>query len=123
MPLRILHLEDNDADSELAGAVLTSAGFDCEILRVETGLQFRHALAERRFDLILSDFTLPTFDGLTGLREARQRVPQTPFVFFSGTLGEARAVEALRKGAADFVVKRDRERLPTAIREALAHAR
>jgi two-component system cell cycle sensor histidine kinase/response regulator CckA len=122
MRLKFLHLEDSEADSELVVETLAGAGFDCELIRVETSLQFRNALLERRFDVILSDFTLPTFDGLTGLKEARRLAPYTPFVFFSGTLGEARAVQALRMGAADFVVKDDLVRLPLAVREALTNA-
>lgn len=84
---------------------------------------FTAAAVERRHDLILADYVLPTFDGLNALAIAREHCPETPFVFVSGTLGEDIAVEALKNGATDYVTKQRLDRLPTVIVRALAEAR
>src|SRR5690606_7633284 len=87
-PLRILHLEDNATDGELVRALLEEEGIACSILRVETRDEFDTALRRERFDLIISDFTLPSFDGLSALALARTECPDTAFIFVSGTIGE-----------------------------------
>ncbi len=92
----------------------------CEIRHVATAAEYRTALASSRFDLILSDYTVPGFDGLSALALARERLPETPFVFLSGTIGEERAVEALKRGATDYVIKDRPTRLVPAIRQAMA---
>ncbi len=117
--MRILHLEDSRNDAELTAAVIHGAWPDCEIRRVERRDEFAAALAEGGFDVILSDYTLPDFDGLWALDLARARDPARPFIFLSGTIGEERAVEALRHGATDYVIKDRPTRLVPAIRQAL----
>jgi diguanylate cyclase (GGDEF)-like protein len=82
----------------------------------------RRALRDRLPDFILSDFTLPQFDGFTALSIAREAAPDVPFLFLSGTLGEERAIEALRRGAVDYVLKSNPKRLVPAVRRALAEA-
>src|SRR6266568_2028949 len=120
--VRILHLEDNPTDSELVGLALREAGLSWDVVRVETRESFVAALEKGGFDLIVSDYRLPTFDGLEALRETRTRRPELAFVFFTATLGEERAVEALKAGATDFVAKGNRERLPPALQRAVAEA-
>ncbi len=120
--VRILHLEDNPTDSELVGLALREAGLSWDIVRVETRESFVAALEKGGFDLIVSDYRLPTFDGLEALRETRTRRPELAFVFFTATLGEERAVEALKAGATDFVAKGNRERLAPALQRAVAEA-
>jgi PAS domain S-box-containing protein len=104
-PLRVLHLEDNVLDAELIRKNLADAGIPCVFTRVETREDFETALNKGAFDLILTDQTLPSFDGLTALSIATETCPDIPFIFVSGTLGEDRAIEALKRGAMDYVVK------------------
>lgn len=120
LPLRrVLHLEDNASDAELIRLVLLEEWPDCRIERVGTQPEFLAALRTFNPDLILSDFTLPGFGGLAALALARQHQPTTPFIFLSGTIGEDNAVEALRQGATDYVIKDHPARLGPAIRRAL----
>ena len=118
--LRILYVEDSLNDRELVARALKSDGLACEIHCVQARREFEAALAAGGFDLIISDFTLPAFDGLAALRAARVVHPEIPFVFFSGTIGEERAVESLKSGATDYVLKDHIGRLGPAIRRALA---
>ncbi|HYD82736.1 MAG TPA: response regulator, partial [Opitutus sp.] len=120
--MRILHLEDSPPDAELVAARLTSDFPDCRIKHAANREQFEHALGGGDFDLILSDYTLQNFDGLTALDIARSRCPSKPFIFLSGTIGEERAIEALRRGATDYVIKDRPSRLISAIRGAIARA-
>ncbi|MDE3035045.1 MAG: response regulator, partial [Nitrospirota bacterium] len=94
-PLRLLHIEDNPLDCELIQRLLTANGFVCETVRVDTQDAMLAALQESRFDLIFCDYTMPTFDGRTALAIARERCPEIPFIFVSGTIGEDHAVESL----------------------------
>lgn len=123
MPLRILLLEDNPTDAEFVPAVLEADGLACEITRAETRAEFEAALAQGAFDLIISDFALPSFDGLTALALVRERRPDMPFILVSGTLGEEQAVESLKSGATDYVLKGRLERLGAAVRRAVREAR
>ena len=91
-------LEDNAADTELIQATLDAEGVQAKLSRVEAEVDFIGALKDERFDLILADYTLPSFDGLSALRIAQQRAPDIPFIFVSGTLGEDIAIEALQDG-------------------------
>lgn len=118
--LRLLHLEDNLMDAELVRHQLADQWPDCAIKRVDNREDFLAALQSDEFDLILSDFSLSAFNGLEALDLARQHGSATPFVFLSGTIGEDNAVEALRRGAADYVIKDRPVRLIPAIRNALA---
>ena len=120
---RILHLEDNATDAELIQATLEGEGVQVELTRVEAEDDFVGALKRGRFDLILADYTLPTFDGLSALRIAQQHAPDVPFVFVSGTLGEDIAIEALKTGATDYVLKTRLARLGPAVNRALHEAR
>ena len=118
-PLTILHVEDNASDAELIRVLLEEEWPGCRIDRVQTREEFVSALARGQFNLILSDFSLPHFDGLSALALARQRSMATPFIFISGTIGEDNAVEALRRGATDYVIKDRPARLIPAIHRAL----
>ena len=120
--LSILHLEDNANDALLIEAMLERHGISCQIERVETREDFVAALERGSFDLILSDFSLPSFNGLTGLELAREMRPDIPFLFVSGTLGEDVAIQALKSGATDYVLKERLGRLAPAVRRAVADA-
>ena len=120
--LRILHLEDDTADSELIGSLLRTAGLDCELERVDTRAAFEASLASGAFQIILSDYSLPGFDGQAALGLARSLKPELPFLFVSGTIGEELAIESLKEGATDFVLKDRLQRLAPAVWRALAEA-
>ncbi|ALM86248.1 PAS domain-containing sensor histidine kinase [Bordetella sp. N] len=116
----ILLLEDNDLDAELLRRRLERARLDCRIDRVWSEADFRDALRDKAYDVILADYVLPGFDGMSALAIARELSPETPFIFVSGTLGEDVAIESLTHGATDYVVKHRQERLPSAIERAMA---
>jgi len=120
--LRILHLEDNENDAVLIEAALQRANFACEIDRVETREAFVAALDRGGYDLILSDFSLPSFNGLAALELARQKQPDIPFLFVSGTIGEDTAIDALKSGATDYILKQRLARLVPAVHRALVDA-
>jgi diguanylate cyclase (GGDEF)-like protein len=117
--LRLLIVEDVAAEAELAVRHLASGGISCVPRTVADERQFRAALRQFRPHVILSDFTLPAFDGLAALDIAREEAPDVPFIFLSGTIGEERAIEALRRGAVDYVLKTNPARLVPAVRRAL----
>lgn len=121
--LRILLLEDVPSDAELERQALQRARILCETRCVETRADFLRELDAFNPDLVLSDFTLPNFDGLSALRLVRDRDPDLPFIFVSGTIGEERAVEALKNGATDYVVKTNLARLPAVVLRALREVR
>jgi diguanylate cyclase (GGDEF)-like protein len=120
--LRVVYVEDSRTDAELAARHLAKAGLKLDVLRVETEQDFVAALQENRPDLILSDFSLPQFSGLMALDLAVVHAPETPFIYVSGTIGEERAIEALRRGATDYVLKGNLTRLPSAVERALREA-
>jgi signal transduction histidine kinase len=117
--LRILHIEDSEADSLLVQQRLLREGMDCHLDRVETREQFEQALRHIPFDLILADCKLPRFSGLEALSLAKSIHPNIPFVFVSGTIGEEAAIESLRNGATDYVLKDRLSRLVPAVMRAL----
>jgi PAS domain S-box-containing protein len=117
--LRILNLEDELTDAELNQAMLSARWPDCELIRVATRDEFVRALEEGSYDLILSDYTIPGFDGRAALELARVRRPEIPFIFVSGTIGEDTAIEALKNGATDYVLKHRPIRLIPAVDRAL----
>jgi len=119
--LRILHLEDDPVDGALVEETLLGDGLACETIRVASRQQFVAAL-DGSYDLILSDYSLPGFDGSTAQQLARERRPDLPFVFVSGTIGEEVAIERLKEGATDYVLKQRLARLPSAVRRALEEA-
>jgi two-component system, cell cycle sensor histidine kinase and response regulator CckA len=117
--LQILHLEDNLVDAELFHETLMGVGLSCDILRVDSEPDYIAALQNRKFDLIISDFSLPNFDGKSALAFASRNYPDIPFVFVSGTIGEDAAIESLVSGATDYVLKHKFSRLVPAIQRVL----
>ncbi|MEJ0088011.1 MAG: EAL domain-containing protein [Pseudomonadota bacterium] len=118
-PVRVVLVEDMPMEAEIAIRQLESGGFSCNWKRVDSEVLLRNTLAEGRPDLILSDFSLPGFDGISALDIAREVSPDTPFIFLSGTIGEERAINALQRGAYDYVLKTNMARLVPAVRRAL----
>ena len=118
-PLHILHLEDDPQDSKIVQSMLEAEGIACAITLVQNHDAFVAALEKGGVDLILSDCTLPAFDGMAALKIARANWPDIPLVFVSGTLGEERAIESLKNGATDYVLKERLGRLVPAVRRAM----
>jgi PAS domain S-box-containing protein len=118
-PIRLLMLEDTSSDAELILRELKRASLDVTTRRVETEDEFRRNLAEWYVDVILADYSLPTFDGGAALQIAREVAPEVPFIFVSGSIGEERAVLALRNGATDYILKDRMSRLGPAVKRAL----
>jgi PAS domain S-box-containing protein len=121
--LRFVLLEDDANDAELIQLELARNAFDIQWRHVASEQTFREALAQPHTDLVLADYTLPGFDGLAALRITQQMCPGVPFIFVSGSLGEERAIEALKSGATDYVLKDRLQRLPTVVARALTEAR
>jgi diguanylate cyclase (GGDEF)-like protein len=117
--VRVLHLEDNRTDRELVKILLAAEGIRCEIFPAEDQEGFVRALETAAWDLILADYSLPSFDGYQALEVAKHLSPNTPFIFLTGTLGEDIAVETLKNGATDYVLKQKTTRLGAAVRRAL----
>ena len=122
-PLRILLLEDDAHDAELIQELLETDHFVCETTRVQTRAEFVAALKNSGIDLILADYQLPSFDGLSALKLAQSERPDLPFIFVSGTLGEEVAIEALKIGATDYILKTRLARLVPSVQRALREAR
>jgi PAS domain S-box-containing protein len=120
--LHILHLEDDPDYSGLVRDLLTKEGVAADILLVTERAEFDAALAEEKFDLILADYSLPTWTGVQALAVARVKAPRTPFLLVSGTIGEQAAIESLRGGATDYVLKQWPDRLVPAVRRAVGEA-
>ncbi|HET6514432.1 MAG TPA: response regulator [Thermodesulfovibrionales bacterium] len=120
--LQVLNLEDDEADFELIRAHLAQDCVECSMTRVEKREDFVAALKTYRFDLILSDYALPSFDGLSALDIAREECPETPFIFVSGQIGEEFAIETLKRGATDYILKDRLAKLPVAVKRALKEA-
>jgi PAS domain S-box-containing protein len=118
----ILHLEDDNMDAELVQAMLESMDVACQITRVQTGAEFSEALHQERFDIILADFRIPGYDGVSALRLAQELCSDVPFIFVSGTMGEDAAIEGLTQGATDYVLKNKLSRLTSAVKRALLDA-
>ena len=121
-PLRILHLEDNSADALLVQDQLAMDDLAAQITVVIRREEFIRALGEKKWDLILADYRLPDFTGLDALKLVRAKDAIVPFILMSATLGEQTAIESLKAGATDYILKPHRERLPSAIRRAVAEA-
>ena len=120
--IRVLLVEDVPTEAEVTSRQLRRGGLTCEVLRVDTEEDFTAALPEFRPQVILSDFTLPRFSGLAALKLARKLADEIPFIFVSGTIGEEQAVEALRSGAVDYVLKSNLTRLVPAVTRAMEEA-
>ncbi len=122
MPIQVLFIEDSEIDVELALRSLEQGGFDVSWECVQAEEELKRALSSYRPQAILSDFSMPGFDGMEALRLAKEMAPGVPFIFVSGTIGEERAIEAIRLGATDYVLKDNMRRLGTALRRALSEA-
>jgi len=122
-PLRILSIEDDPKDTELIQDLLETEDIVCEVTRVDTQAALQASLEQGGIDLILTDYTLPSFDGLSALKLAMKACPEVPFIFVSGTLGEEVAIEALKIGATDYVLKTRLSRLVPSVVRALREAR
>src|ERR1700682_992016 len=118
-PLRILSVEDDPKDAELIQDLLATEGIVCEVTRVDTEAALLASVEQGGIDLILADYSLPSFDGISALKVAMKACPDVPFIFVSGTLGEEVAIEALKIGATDYVLKTRLSRLLPSARRAL----
>jgi PAS domain S-box-containing protein len=121
-PLRILSIEDDPKDAKLIQDLLETEGVVCEVTRVDTQAALLASLEQGGIDLILADYTLPSFDGISALKFAMKACPDVPFIFVSGTLGEEVAIEALKIGATDYVLKTRLSRLVPSVLRALREA-
>jgi PAS domain S-box-containing protein len=122
MSLKFLILEDSSLDTELIAALLLESGIKCELIQAKTRPEFQAALERVSFDLILSDYSLPDFDGISALEMAQQLCPDIPFIFVTATMGEEIAIETLKRGATDYVLKQRLERLVPAVQRSLREA-
>ena len=120
--LRMLMIEDVPSDAEITLRELRRGGVEVIARRVETEADLRRECIDFAPDIVLSDFAMPRFDGLSALQIVREMHPHLPFIFVSGTIGEETAIESLRQGANDYVLKTNLPRLPTAVRRALQDA-
>jgi two-component system, cell cycle sensor histidine kinase and response regulator CckA len=118
-PLQILHLEDDPNDASLVEATLEAEGIDCWLTQVRTRVEFVAALTAGNIDLVLSDYSLPQFDGLSAAALVARQWPQIPLILVSGTLGEELAIDSLKGGATDYVLKGRLSRLAPAVRRAM----
>jgi DNA-binding NtrC family response regulator len=121
--LHLLLVEDSPEDAALIQRELERAGYDVASERVETESAFRQALTQATWDAILCDFTLPQFSGENALRIVRETDADLPFIYVSGTIGEDVAVEAMKSGAQDYVLKHNLKRLAPAVARELREAR
>jgi len=121
-PLRILSIEDDPKDTELIQNLLETEGMVCEVTRVDTQAALLASFEQGGIDVILADYTLPSFDGISALKLAMKACPEVPFIFVSGTLGEEVAIEALKIGATDYVLKTRLSRLVPSVLRALREA-
>ncbi|RPI28508.1 MAG: response regulator, partial [Chloroflexota bacterium] len=121
-PTQILILEDNPSDAELMKRELRKAELDAVATLAQDKATFIDALESSTLDLILADYALPGFDGMTALVYARQRFPEIPVIIVSGAIGEEIAIEALKAGATDYVLKQRLDRLGPVIQRALQEA-
>ncbi len=122
-PIRVLSLEDSIRDFELIHELLIDADYQPEMIRVETGPGFIKALIEKEFDIILVDFNLPEYDAYSALEQTLAISPETPFLVVSGAVGEETAIELIKSGAVDYVLKDRPKRLITSIKRALDDAK
>lgn len=114
-PLRVLHVEDSEDDSALVMRELRRGGFEPVCERVDTQIAFKDALQGGDWDVIISDYSLPSYNGLTALADTRETGRDIPFILVSGTIGETGAVDAMKAGAQDYVLKGSLARLPLAV--------
>ncbi|HTM28473.1 MAG TPA: response regulator, partial [Rhodanobacter sp.] len=120
--IRVLQVEDSQLDAELVLTELDADGIDYEVCLVDDEARFLAALDEFHPHIVLSDLSMPGFSGQHALDLLRQRDEDLPFIFVSATLGEEAAIEALRNGATDYILKQNPARLASAVRRALSEA-
>jgi two-component system, cell cycle sensor histidine kinase and response regulator CckA len=123
LKVRVLHVEDNPIDVELIRQNLKRGGIDVEVVVVESTRECEAMLEKEKFDLVISDYNLPRGNGLEVLAAVRKRFETLPFILVSGSLGEETAIEALKQGATDYILKDRLSRIPIAVRRALEDAR
>ncbi len=121
--LKVLILEDSRFDLELIKELLTDAGYILDLTHVDNESGFRSSLLHHKYDIILSDFNLPGFDAFGSLAIRNELCPQVPFICISGSIGEVTAIDLLKQGADDYVLKDRPERLPFAVKRALDEAK
>jgi signal transduction histidine kinase len=121
--LRVLLVEDSDSDAKLITAALRRGCPGVEVERVDDGIAMRSALESKAWDAVVSDWTLPAFSGLAALRLVRELGLDLPFIIVSGSIGEEAAVEGMRQGAHDYVLKDRLTRLAIAVEREVAEAR
>jgi two-component system, cell cycle sensor histidine kinase and response regulator CckA len=119
IPLRVLILEDNPADVELSIQELNRAGFEIHSDAVDTEAAFSARLQSGVYDLILSDFRIPSWSGIDAFRFLKRSRKDIPFILVTGTLGEEAAVDLIKEGVADYILKDRLARLPLAVSRAL----
>jgi PAS domain S-box-containing protein len=120
--LRVLHLEDSPRDAEVIRHRLEEGGLSCDVLLVNSKDSFEAALTQVPFDLILCDYDLPGYDGISALKCAQQARPDLPVIFISGTVGDEEAVRCLHLGATDYLLKDRLQRLVSAVERAIQEA-
>src|SRR5271169_1024689 len=121
-PLRLLIAEDSADDGDLVVRELQRGGYDVNHERVDTAAAMRAACDSKEWDLVISDFSMPQFSGADALVLVRQKRADVPFIFVSGTMGEETAVEAMRNGAQDYLMKNSLKRLVPAVQRELRDA-
>src|SRR5690242_18321331 len=121
--LRVLLVEDSETDARLAAQALQRAGHELELERVETADALVAALARHPWDVVIAEWTMPLFRGRDALQLVRAAQPDVPFIIVSGTIGEHNAVEAMRAGAQDYVLKGNLVRLPPAVERELRESK
>jgi len=122
-PIRILFVEDVPSDSEIAARELQKGGIQFTSARVDTKETFLKALEEFQPDIIISDYSMPEFDGMKALKFAKEYAAAIPFIMLTGSINEETAVECMKAGATDYVLKDRIVRLPFAVQEALERMR
>jgi PAS domain S-box-containing protein len=118
-PFNVLSIEDSDLDFEIISEQLIKAGYNLNIARAENEREFTDLIHHQSFDIILADYNLPQFDAFEALKICQASCPDVPFICVSGSIGEMKAIELLKKGAVDYVIKDRIERLPFAVKRAL----
>ncbi len=120
--IHVLHLENNPDDAFLVQRTLKDFGLACDVLWVETKEKFETSLLACEFDLILSDYSLPNYDGMSALKYTKDNSPDIPFIVLSGSVGVEKAIELFEAGVTDFITKDNIQRLGPAITRALQEA-
>ena len=123
IPLAVLIVEDAESDAQLILRLLRNAGYELTSERVETAQEMRAALEEQSWDIVISDYRLPQFDGTAALALLQELRPDIPFIAVSGTIGEETAVAMMKAGAHDYLMKDNLARLVSAVKRELAHAK